>query len=56
MACPSEKSTIEICVEGLNVKALEVSNDNAAHGSSASLINITKAIEQVFLQQQISQP
>jgi hypothetical protein len=47
-------------VEGLNGKTLKkagkwnsvenwVSDGNAAHGSSASLIEVTKAIEKIFL-------
>jgi hypothetical protein len=59
MACPSKKTTIIICVEGLNWEAFNeagrlntvancVSNGNAAHGSSTSVVEVTKAIEQIF--------
>jgi hypothetical protein len=59
VACPSKKSKIEICVEGLNGKALEeagkwntvaslVRHGSAAHGSGASMMEMTKAIEQIY--------
>jgi hypothetical protein len=59
MACPSKDSTFIICVEGLNRKAFKeagrkkkvancVSDGEAAHGSSASVMERTKEIEQIF--------
>jgi hypothetical protein len=59
MACPSKKATIIICAEGLNLKAFKeagrrntvancVSDGNAAHGSSTSVVEVTKAIEEIF--------
>jgi hypothetical protein len=59
VACPSKKSTTVISIEGLNCGALEVagrgytvancvSDDNAAHGSSASVMEVTKAVEPIF--------
>jgi hypothetical protein len=59
MAFPSKKSTIIIGVEGLNWKAFKeagslntvancVSDGNAAHGSSASVVEVIKAIEKIF--------
>jgi hypothetical protein len=52
-------SMIIICVEGLNWKAFKetgrwnkvancVGDGNVAHGSSASVMEVTKAIEQIF--------
>jgi hypothetical protein len=56
VACPSKKSAIVISVEGLNGKALQeagrgntaanfVSDGNAAHDSSASVMEITKMMD-----------
>jgi hypothetical protein len=67
MACPSKKSTIIISVEGLNRKAFKedgrrntvatcLSDGNAAYGSSASVMEVTKAIEQSSFKHRISLP
>jgi hypothetical protein len=58
VACLSKKSTIVISAEELNGKALKeasgrnrvancVSDSNAEHGSSASVVEMSKAIEQI---------
>jgi hypothetical protein len=57
MACPSKKSMTIVCVKGLNRKACKeagilntvancVSDGNAARGSSVSVMEVTKVIEQ----------
>jgi hypothetical protein len=59
MACPSRKSTIIIFVEELNRKVFNeagrfntvancASDGHAAHGSSASVMEVTQAIEKIF--------
>jgi hypothetical protein len=56
MACPSKKTTIIIRVEGLNWEAFKeagrwnsvadcVSDGDAAHDSSATVVEVTKSIE-----------
>jgi hypothetical protein len=59
VACPSKKLTSIISVDELNGKALKeagrlstvanrVSDGYTVHGTGASMMEITKAIEQIF--------